>query len=138
MTDIFSARQLLDHLVSFPTVSSDTNLPLIYFVRDYFASNMGSIVVVIPVRTAHKAGIGGAGRTECGWRRGTCRAIQMWCPCRGRTGAQILGTVVEKDGRLYGRGTCDMKGFVALAMAAMVKAKSLDLQTPAAICPVAR
>jgi uncharacterized membrane-anchored protein len=39
MTDILSARQLLDHLVSFPTVSSDTNLPLIYFVRDYFAQH---------------------------------------------------------------------------------------------------
>jgi acetylornithine deacetylase len=36
----------------------------------------------------------------------------------------------RKDGRLYGRGTADMKGFVACAIAACLKASTLDLKTP--------
>ena len=56
MTDVLSARQLLDHLVSFPTVSSDTNLPLIHFVRDYFAQH-GIESVVYPNEDGNKAGL---------------------------------------------------------------------------------
>ena len=33
------ARSILDKLVSFPTVSSETNLPLIEWVQDYLASH---------------------------------------------------------------------------------------------------
>ena len=51
-------------------------------------------------------------------------------PVEGQDWITDPWNVVEKDDRLYGRGTCDMKGFVALAMAAMVKAKSMDLQRP--------
>ena len=39
MKDTLTSRQLLDRLVAFPTVSSDTNLPLIYFVRDYLSQH---------------------------------------------------------------------------------------------------
>ena len=39
MINTLTARQLLDRLVAFPSVSSDTNLPLIYFVRDYFSQH---------------------------------------------------------------------------------------------------
>ncbi|MGB0440525.1 MAG: acetylornithine deacetylase, partial [Paracoccaceae bacterium] len=38
--------------------------------------------------------------------------------------------VVEKDGRLYGRGTCDMKGFDALAIWAMVEAHKRGVARP--------
>ena len=72
MTDKLSARQLLDHLVSFPTVSSDTNLPLIHFVRDYFVQH-GIDSVVFPSEDGNKAGLvaqvgpnvaGGRGRAQ--------------------------------------------------------------------------
>ena len=56
MTDVLNARQLLDHLVSFPTVSSDTNLPLIHFVRDYFAQH-GIESVIYPNEDGNKAGL---------------------------------------------------------------------------------
>jgi acetylornithine deacetylase len=39
-------------------------------------------------------------------------------------------TVVEKDGKLYGRGTCDMKGFDALALAAVPLALERGLKRP--------
>jgi acetylornithine deacetylase len=39
-------------------------------------------------------------------------------------------TVVERDGRLYGRGTCDMKGFDALALAAVPRALARGVKRP--------
>ena len=39
-------------------------------------------------------------------------------------------TVVESDGRLYGRGTCDMKGYVALAVWALVEAQGRGVSRP--------
>ena len=128
MKDIFNARQLLDHLVSFPTVSSDTNLPLIYFVRDYFAGHgIGS--VVIPNEDGTKAGlVAQVGPNVAGGVALSGHSDVV--PVEGQDWTTDPWNVVEKDDRLYGRGTCDMKGFVALAMAAMVKAKSMDLQRP--------
>ena len=49
-------RQLLNRLVSFPTVSSDSNLDLIYFVRDYLSSH-GIDSVIIPNEEGTKAGL---------------------------------------------------------------------------------
>ena len=39
MTSRLSAKDIMDKLVSFPTVSRDTNLPLIDWVEEYFGSN---------------------------------------------------------------------------------------------------
>ena len=128
MIDIFTARQLLDHLVSFPTVSSDTNLPLIHFVRDYFADH-GIDSVVIPNEDGTKAGlVAQVGPNVAGGVALSGHSDVV--PVEGQDWITDPWNVVEKDDRLYGRGTCDMKGFVALAMAAMVKAKSMDLQRP--------
>ena len=128
MTDIFNARQLLDHLVSFPTVSCDTNLPLIHFVRDYFAQH-DIDSVVIPNEDGTKAGlVAQVGPNVAGGVALSGHSDVV--PVEGQDWITDPWTVVEKDDRLYGRGTCDMKGFVALAMAAIVKAKSMDLQRP--------
>jgi acetylornithine deacetylase len=39
-------------------------------------------------------------------------------------------TVVERNGRLYGRGTCDMKGYVALSVWALVRAQKMGVRRP--------
>lgn len=128
MTDILNARQLLDHLVSFPTVSCDTNLPLIDFVRDYFAQH-DIDSVVIPNEDGTKAGlVAQVGPNVTGGVALSGHSDVV--PVEGQDWITDPWNVVEKDDRLYGRGTCDMKTFVALAMAAMVKAKSMDLQRP--------
>ncbi|WP_347849876.1 M20/M25/M40 family metallo-hydrolase, partial [Planktomarina sp.] len=106
MTDILSARQLLDHLVSFPTVSSDTNLPLIHFVRDYFAQH-GIESVVFPSEDGNKAGlVAQVGPNVAGGVALSGHSDVV--PVEGQDWSTDPWKVVEKDGRLYGRGTCDM------------------------------
>ena len=128
MLDILNARQLLAKLVSFSTVSSDTNLPLIYFVRDYFAQH-GIDSLVIPNEDGTKAGlVAQVGPNVVGGVALSGHSDVV--PVEGQDWTTDPWTLIEKNDKLYGRGTCDMKGFVALAMAAMVKANSMDLQRP--------
>ncbi|WP_404711190.1 acetylornithine deacetylase [Sphingomonas sp. MMS24-J13] len=52
-------------------------------------------------------------------------------PVDGQPWTSDPWTLTERDGRLYGRGTCDMKGFLALALAAApVFAEADRLQRP--------
>ena len=128
MIETLTARQLLDRLVAFPTVSSSTNLPLIYFVRDYFLSH-GIDSEVIPNEDGTKAGlIAAVGPDITGGVALSAHSDVV--PVEGQNWTTEPWKVIEKDGKIYGRGTCDMKGFVALAIAAMVKAKASNLKRP--------
>ena len=128
MIELLSPRQLLNRLVSFPTVSSDSNLDLIYFVRDYLSSH-GIDSVIIPNEEGTKAGlVAQVGPDVAGGAAMSGHSDVV--PVEGQDWSTNPWAVVEKDNRLYGRGTCDMKGFVALAIAALVKGKSLDLKRP--------
>jgi acetylornithine deacetylase len=51
-------------------------------------------------------------------------------PVDGQDWTRDPWVVVEQDGRLYGRGTCDMKGFDALAIWAMVEAQKQGVTRP--------
>ncbi|MEM9971511.1 MAG: acetylornithine deacetylase [Pseudomonadota bacterium] len=121
-------REILERLVAFPTVSTETNIPLIDWVADHLAAH-GIASHRMPDDTGTKhalfasvgpdapGGIVLSGHTDV-------------VPVEGQDWTTDPWQVTEKDGRLYGRGTCDMKGFDALAVAAMVKAKSADLKRP--------
>jgi acetylornithine deacetylase len=123
-----SPRQILDKLVSFPTVSRDTNLPLIDWVEDYLESHgvtahrvwnedrtKASLYAHIGPKV--EGGVVLSGHTDV-------------VPVDGQVWSSDPWTVTERDGRLYGRGTCDMKGFVALALAAVPLALAADLKRP--------
>ena len=128
MINTLTARQLLDRLVAFPSVSSDTNLPLIYFVRDYFSQH-GIDSHVLLNEDGSKAGlIAQVGPDLPGGVALSAHSDVV--PVEGQDWTTDPWKVIEKEEKIYGRGTCDMKGFVALAIAAMVQAKSLDLQRP--------
>ena len=127
-TQTLTTREILAKLISFPTVSRDTNLPLVDWVQDYLAAHgIASERVMSPCGTkAHLfAGIGPdapggvalSGHTDV-------------VPVDGQNWSSDPFEMVERDGKLFGRGTCDMKGFDAMAIAAMVKAKDAPLKRP--------
>jgi len=128
MSDLGTARSVLDRLVSFPTVSRDTNLPLVAWVEDFLGQH-NITTRRVPNDEGTKASIcasvgpdvaGGvvlSGHTDV-------------VPVDGQTWTSDPWTVTERDGRLYGRGTCDMKGFDALALAAMALASRMPLKRP--------
>jgi len=126
--EILSPRAILAQLVSFPTVSRDTNLPLIAWVEAYLASHdIVSERVPSPCGTkahlfAHvgpeiDGGVVLSGHSDV-------------VPVDGQDWSGDPWVLTERDGRLFGRGTCDMKGFVALAIAALVKAQGQGLKRP--------
>lgn len=123
-----SPRAILERLVAFPTVSRDTNLPLIDWVASYLAEQgIQSWKVPAPCGTkghlyAHVGPMVAGGVVLSGH--------SDVVPVDGQDWSTDPWVVTERDGRLYGRGTCDMKGFVALAIAALVKARDLPLARP--------
>ncbi len=123
-----SPREILDRLVAFPSVSRDSNLPLIDWVEAYLDS------FGIP---AHR--VWNADRTKAALYAHAGPDIAGGVvlsghsdvvPVDGQAWTSDPWTVTERDGRLYGRGTCDMKGFVALAVAALPLALEKGVKRP--------
>ncbi len=115
MNTFEDAKALLAELIAFPTVSTDSNLGMI----DHLAQHLRD-----------------AGATVDIWHDGTGTKANLFATI----GPEIDGGIVlsghsdvvpvadqdwstnpfemvEKDGLLFGRGTCDMKGFIAAAVA---------------------
>jgi acetylornithine deacetylase len=108
-----SARELLDRLVAFDTTSAKTNIPLIHFV----APDGLKASLFATIGPSDRPGIGLSGHTDV-------------VPVMGQQWASDPFQVSERDGKLYGRGTCDMKGFLACVLAMVPDFKSRDLKTP--------
>lgn len=128
MTHVLSPRELLSKLVSFPTVSRDSNLELVDWVADYLASH-GIDSARDHDETGKKASLfAHVGPEEAGGivLSGHTDVV----PVDGQSWDTDPFWVTEKDGKLYGRGTCDMKGFDALAIWAVVEAKRRGVTRP--------
>lgn len=128
MTKPLSARDILDRLVAFPTVSRDSNLALIDWVEGYLAElGVPAHRVWNDART--KAGLyAHIGPDVAGGV--VLSAHTDVVPVDGQDWSADPWAVTERDGRLYGRGTCDMKGFLALALAAVPEARAGRLERP--------
>jgi acetylornithine deacetylase len=128
MTQALSPRALMDRLIGFPTVSRDSNLALVDWVEGYL-SDHGISAARDYDATGEKASLfAHVGPEEDGGviLSGHTDVV----PVDGQAWDTDPFTVTEKDGKLYGRGTCDMKGFDALAIWAVVEAKRRGVRRP--------
>ena len=123
-----TARQVLDRLVSYPTVSRGSNLALVDWLEGYLSGHGIRCFRHWNEDRRKAALIAHAGPWEAG--AVVLSGHSDVVPVDGQTWTSDPWTVTERDGRLYGRGTCDMKGFVALAVWALVQAQARGVRRP--------
>ncbi|WP_372887612.1 acetylornithine deacetylase [Shimia sp.] len=120
-----ATKEILADLIAFPTVSADSNLAMIAYLAERLES-CGARVEVLHDPGGTKANLfatlgpeGDGGLVLSGHSDVVPVSDQDW--------TSDPFTMVERDGRLYGRGSCDMKGFIAatLAMAPEFAARGL-------------
>lgn len=119
---------ILRRLIAFPTVSRDSNLALVAHVAELLSAHgiaselihsqdgrKANLFAVIGPR--ERSGVMLSGHTDV-------------VPVEGQNWTVPSFEMTEREGRLYGRGAADMKGFVACALAAALRASRMKLQTP--------
>jgi acetylornithine deacetylase len=126
--ELTAAKGLLARLVAFDTTSHKSNLSIVRFVQDYLHGH-GIESTLVPTADGQKASlfatIGPAGVPGVGLSGHTDVV-----PVAGQSWDTDPFTMVERDGRLYGRGTCDMKGYLACVLAMVPRFKSKPLGLP--------
>ncbi len=110
-----TSRSMIERLIAFNTVSRDSNLGLIEWVRDYL-QGLGATTRLTHDVTGKKAnlfatlgdspkpGLILSGHTDV-------------VPVDGQDWATDPFTAIERDGKLYARGSADMKGFIGIILA---------------------
>ena len=122
------SEALLARLVAFDTVTLQPNLALIEAVRELLAAHGIASTLVrsedgtranlhASVGPADVPGVLLSGHTDV-------------VPAAGQAWTVPPFALTERDGLLYGRGTADMKGFVACAVNAMLRASGRPLRRP--------
>ena len=123
-----TTKELLARLVAFDTTSYKTNIPLIEFVERYLAGH-GVESRRVPTADGQKsslfATIGPAGVPGVALSGHTDVV-----PVAGQPWDTDPFTLLERDGKLYGRGACDMKGYLACALAMVPALKARKLKVP--------
>jgi acetylornithine deacetylase len=127
-----AAKELLGRLIAFDTTSHKTNIPMAEFIRDYLAEHgVESHFVPSPngIHTSLFASIGPKTGPDDGGGIGLSGHMDV-VPVTGQTWDTDPFAMVEKGTRLYGRGTCDMKGYLACMLAAVPDFTRRKLRTP--------
>jgi len=119
---------MLRRLVAFDTTSRNSNLELIDFVRNHL-DRFGIKSELIPDATGRKANLFATIGPED--RPGLCLSGHTdVVPIDGQDWESDPWTMTERDGRLHGRGTCDMKGFIAIVLTWVEDFARARLETP--------
>ncbi len=123
-----NAQEILEKLISFDTTSRNPNSELMDYVTDLLArygitstripnSDGSKANLYCTVGPQDKPGVMLSGHTDV-------------VPVEGQAWTYPPFAMTENDGKLYGRGTADMKGFVACALNAAISASQCKLNTP--------
>ena len=128
MTDITRTLEILDRLVAFPTVSRDSNLDLIDWVQDLLKT-AGFDVTRIWSPDLLKAGL--FARIGPKIDGGICLSAHTdVVPVDGQVWTRPPFKLTDEGDRVFGRGTTDMKGFLASALALAERAGAAKLSAP--------
>jgi acetylornithine deacetylase len=123
-----AALDLLARLVAFDTESARSNLDLIDFVAGYL-EGLGVPSIRIPNEAGDKAALFATiGRTMDGGILLSGHTDVV--PVTDQAWTSDPFALRVEDGRAYGRGAVDMKGFCALALAAVPEMLAADLKRP--------
>ena len=115
MTDLSRTQAILADLVGFPTVSADSNLAMIDHMANLL-SDAGARVDLFHDDTGTKANLFATIGPD---REGgiVLSGHSDVVPVTDQNWTSDPFRLAERDGRLFGRGTCDMKGFIAATLA---------------------
>lgn len=128
MIERLTPLAIMQKLVSFPTVSRDSNLALVDWVEEYLSGHG-----IKAHRYYNDEGDKAALFAHVGpWQTGAVvlSGHTDVVPVDGQPWDSDPFQVVERDGKYYGRGTCDMKGYDALAIWALVEAQARGVRRP--------
>ena len=127
MTDLIKTIEIMDKLIGFPTISSESNLDCIDWIGGYLKSfgarceitseTKGKANIFATLGPDTDGGIILSGHTDV-------------VPVEGQNWSSDPFKMKRKNNALFGRGSCDMKGFIAAAMAMVPKYSKLDLKRP--------
>ena len=131
MNDL-SSLSLLSKLIAFDTTSYKSNLDLIFYIKALFEqqnirvelnfnAEKSKANLLASIGSIDQAGILLSGHSDV-------------VPIDGQQWDTPAFVATEKDGNIYGRGTADMKGFLACSIMTMLKASELELKRPLHLC----
>ncbi|WP_407494113.1 acetylornithine deacetylase [Pseudooceanicola sp. MF1-13] len=128
MTDLAATRSLLGDLIAIPTISADSNLEMIAMLASYLG-DQGAEVEIQTDDSGKKANLlARIGPDEPGGILLSGHSDVVPVEDQAWTGDPF--GMWEDDGKLFGRGTCDMKGFIAAATAMAPRFAANDLRRP--------
>ncbi|MBU2583103.1 MAG: acetylornithine deacetylase [Alphaproteobacteria bacterium] len=121
--------EILDRLVAFDTTSHKSNVALTQFVVDYLA-RYAVKTQLLPDAAGEKINLcASIGPLESGGGIGLSGHTDV-VPVTGQDWATDPFKLTRRDGRLYGRGATDMKGYLACVLAAVPDLVSRKLKRP--------
>lgn len=124
-----TAQEILSKLVSFPVLGGQSNLSILQWIKDYIEA-FGIDTYLVPDSDGNKASL------HCRIGPATDGGVILSghmdvVPVEGQgwnTDPFVLTDI--GDGKLYGRGSCDMKGFLACCLAVLPEMAKSNLKTP--------
>jgi acetylornithine deacetylase len=122
------AKEILADLVAFDTTSRNSNLEIVAWIEDYL-SRHGIASTRIYGPEGNKANLWATigPKDEAGYVLSGHTDV---VPVDGQEWRTNPFELAERDGRLYGRGTCDMKGFLACVLAEVPAMVAQPLKRP--------
>lgn len=128
MTQAGNTIEMIENLVGFDTTSRNSNLELIEFVKGYleqfgiaselvFDDERRKANLFATIGATDRGGVALSGHTDV-------------VPVDGQNWDTDPYEINHKDDRLYGRGTCDMKSFIAVCLAKVPQIIGENLETP--------